>query len=223
MVVIAIESPPGGGKGFLLKHLAQHRLGDVPLSVALQDDSIDHVMDFINDPARWILAKELHFLWSHVSAILKQAKAGEYLFIEGSPYSDFMCYFKPHPKHPLEERLYKGWYDFMSKFWTVDMHILLVASPHEHLERIIGNSKKEQGNTTILSLFTHSCIYKMNLGHAQLLVCHPNFEDNEPAMEIMRKQLKDIVQNLKNNSLHRNNLECLQNESIMFSPTTLFS
>jgi hypothetical protein len=202
MVIVAIESPPGGGKGFLLKNLGAHGLGKEPVRVCLQDDAIDHVMDYLKDPERWILVKELHFLWKHVVAI-RDAPLDHVTFIEGSPLTDFFCYFEPAKKHPFEERLYKDWYKFLRSSWDVDAHVRLVASPHDHLDRIIGNSKKEQGNTTILTLYKMDCDYKRWLGHAHDLICYSNFEDNEPAMEIMRHQLDDIVQMLKNNSWHR--------------------
>lgn len=203
-LVIAVESCPGGGKGFLLKHLSTHGLEGVEgsIDVVLQDDSIEHVVDFVHDPKRWLLVTELHFLMQHVRSMRERPKAAV-TFVEGSPYSDFMCHFEPHEKHPLEERLYRQWYLIMQKYWHVDAHVLLLSSPHEHLERIIGNSKKEQSHTTILSMYKQTERYKQVLGHAHILVCHPNFEDNEPAMEIMKMQLVDIVQMLKNKSLHR--------------------
>lgn len=206
MVVIALECPPGGGKGFLLKHLAQHGLGDTRVSVYLQDDSIDHVMDYLTDPERWILTKELHFLIRHVLAM---RNATGVVFTEGSPYTDYRCYFADAKKHPLEDNLYKDWYNFLTPMWNVDMHVFLVESPHQHLERIIGNSKKEQGNTSILSIYKHINLYQTHMRTSQHLICHPNFEDNEPAMEIMKKQLIEIVQMLKNNSLYRIRLNSL--------------
>jgi deoxyadenosine/deoxycytidine kinase len=204
-LVIAVESCPGGGKGFLLKHLASNGLdGTRRIDIVLQDDSIEHVVDFVHDPTRWVLVTELHFLMQHVRSIREHPKGPDAVtFVEGSPYTDFMCHFEPNEKHPLEESLYRQWYEIMRKHWHVDAHILLLSSPHEHLERIIGNSKKEQSHTTILSMYKQTERYKQVLGHAHLLVCYPNFEDNEPAMEIMKMQLTEIVQMLKNKSLHR--------------------
>lgn len=201
-IVIAVESCPGGGKGFLLKHLAAHglpRIGQV--GVLLLDDSIEHVIDAVHDPKRWTLTTELHFLIEHVR-MLKSKSYNDITFVEGSPLTDLMCYFAPAQKHPLEDNLYKEWYELLRPMWSVDVHVLLTSSPHEHLERIIGNSKKEQSNTTILSLYRQEERYKSVLRTHPTLVCHANFEDNEPAMEIMKAQLSDIVQMLKNKSLY---------------------
>jgi len=206
-LVIAVESCPGGGKGFLLKHLASNGLDGCDqsqLNIVLQDDSIEHVVDFVHDPKRWLLVTELHFLMQHVQAMRNCVTDSQSVtFVEGSPYTDFMCHFETHEKHPLEERLYRQWFDIMRQYWRVDAYVLLLSSPHEHLERIIGNSKKEQNHTTILSMYRQTERYKQVLGHAHILVCYPNFEDNEPAMEIMKMQLAEIVQMLKNKSLHR--------------------
>lgn len=206
-IVIAVESCPGGGKGFLLKHLAAHGLpgGVGHVNVFLQDDAIEHVIDAVHDSARWFLTTELYFLLQHVRQLMGESY-GHVTFVEGSPLTDFMCYFVAQPKHPLEDELYREWYAILRPLWHVDAHVLLLSSPHEHLERIIGNSKKEQSHTNIMSLYKQEEQYKSILHTSPSLVCHANFEDNEPAMEIMKAQLADIVQMLKNKSMHRTKL-----------------
>lgn len=201
--IIAIESCPGGGKGFLLKHLAQYGLHPYKVAVLLQDDSIQHVMDYNKDPKRWNLTKELHFLLRHVQQISDACKMTDVdvIFIEGSPVTDCHGFFLQSPRTASEEGLYHEWFRLLQPRWHIDAHVLLSSSPHEHLERIIGNSKKEQSHTTIVSVHNQMKVFYNLLRHTHMLSCHPNFEDNEPAMEIMKSHLRDIVQILKNKSL----------------------
>ena len=205
--VVCIESPPGGGKGFLLKHMSQHgiKLQTWSVHVVLQDDAIDHVMDYVKDERRWLLTKELHFLWMHTRGIQDAIRQGhDLVFVEGSPLSDYMCHFRPCEKTDLEDKLYREWYEIMRSFWQVHVHVLLTTSPHSHLERIIGNSKKEQSHTSIFGMYVMTGLYQRTFGgSAEVIVSYPNFEDNEPAMEIMRGEIQDVIYRLKNNCLHR--------------------
>jgi len=207
VLVMCIESPPGGGKGFLLKHLGQHGIRmSIPMNVVLQDDAIDHVMDYVKDEKRWLLTKELHFLWMHTRGIVDAMNLGTdgVILVEGSPVSDYLCHFRQCEKTDLEDKLYREWYEILRAYWKVDIHILLTASPHSHLERIIGNSKKEQSHTSIFGLYVMNNLYHRAFGgSAEVIVSYPNFEDNEPAMEIMRRELQDVIFRLKDNSLHR--------------------
>ncbi|WIA10876.1 hypothetical protein OEZ85_011042 [Tetradesmus obliquus] len=151
MLVVALESPPGGGKGFLLKYLASKGLGHAAnVHVALHDDAIHHLMDMNTDGARWAFFTELFFLSNHIHCYRQACKAAQQaavLLLEGSPVSDRLCYYEHHMRermHPLEAQLYEEWYAKLLLHWRVDHHVLLLADMHAHMQRIIDNAKVEQ-------------------------------------------------------------------------------
>lgn len=193
--IVSIESCAGAGKGFLLKHIMQNGLPWFSTHVYLQDDSIDQVLDYNKDPRRWILTKELHFLFNHVKA-LGGGESADVVLVEGSPVSDRLCFFDASCSHPLERQLYQEWYDLMRPHWKVDLHIVLVSSPHDCLDRIIGNSKKEQASANLSQICKQMNTYTKTfseLATVEEIVCLPNFEDNEPAIEIMKNQLCELI------------------------------
>ncbi|WIA15737.1 hypothetical protein OEZ85_002354 [Tetradesmus obliquus] len=145
VTVVSVESPPGGGKGFLLKYLASKGM-----RVALQDDAICHIMDLNTDARRWAFFTELFFLDMHVKCFKDASNSsggGGVLLLEGSPLTDRLCYYEALHKrsmHPLEAELYEQWYEILRPQWRVDHSLLLLADTHAHVERIIDNAKVEQ-------------------------------------------------------------------------------
>lgn len=204
-LVISIESCAGAGKGFLLKHIMQHGLSNYSTRVHLQDDSIDQVLDYNKDPKRWILTKELHFLFNHAKAMTFLDNV-DIIFTEGSPFSDKSCFFENNCTNPLEKELYADWYKLMRPHWQVDLYIHLITSPHDCLDRIIGNSKKEQASANLSQICKQMILYQKMFNHEELaapveeLICLPNFEDNEPAIDIMKASLCDIIRRYVKNT-----------------------
>lgn len=206
LLVVSIESPLGGGKGFFLKYMRQHKEwierqglnGSAHLYVCLQDDSISHVMDMNNDEKRWALFTELDFLYKHVHNIktLNDSLEGEnaVLFMEGSPASDKHCYFDAIESITAAEKsLYNEWYGIMKQFWNVDTTVLMKSSIHSHFDRVMGNSKKEQSFVTLGYLSQKAKLYMDNFGTCPKLICENNFEDNEPVLAVMCEVLIDLI------------------------------
>lgn len=198
MLVVSVESPPGGGKGFLLKHLASRGLQ----RIALQDDAIHHMMDMNTDGARWAFFTELFFLSMHVQAYLKAAAGagpGAVVLLEGSPVSDRLCYYQKQHRarmHPLEAELYDTWWALLEPLWRVDHHVLLLSDVHSHLERIIDNAKVEQANIGLPEIHTMIATYAAALPQAYVLSCPANFEDNEPVLENLRATLQALLRSM---------------------------
>lgn len=207
LLVVSIESPLGGGKGFFLKYMRQHKewiehymkVRNVNIQIALQDDSISHVMDMNNDERRWALFTELDFLFKHVSTIkganrtsIKDHKTA--LFIEGSPLSDKLCYFDTiNTVTKAEKHLYNEWYDILSEYWHVDKSILVHSSIHSHFDRVMGNSKKEQSFVTLAYLSHKAQLYASVFKNSPKLICENNFEDNEPVLTVMCEVVANLV------------------------------
>lgn len=206
LLVVSIESPLGGGKGFFLKYMRQHKEwierqgfnGKAQVHVCLQDDSISHVMDMNNDEKRWALFTELDFLYKHVANIkfahdsLQGTNA--VLFLEGSPISDKHCYFDAIESISEAEReLYTEWYDILKNHWKMDMSVLMKSSIHSHFDRVMGNSKKEQSFVTLGYLSQKAKRYASLLNSSPKLICENNFEDNEPVLEVMCQVLVDLI------------------------------
>lgn len=198
-IVVSIESPLGGGKGFFLKYLRQCKsIGTYSTNIILQDDAISHVMDMNNDFKRWALFTELDFLLKHVSSIsnaLKQPQKN-IIVIEGSPLTDKTCYFDEMTIDTLEQELYEEWFDILKAFWKVDVYISLKSSIHSHYDRVMGNSKKEQSFVTLSYLAHKLQLYNNNLIGCPKIICENNFEDNEPVLQVMVEKFKKVIENI---------------------------
>ena len=194
--VISIEGPPGAGKGFLLKHLGTAGLGSAKCTVHLHPEAICHVLDFNTEPKRWALFTELFFLFSH--ALAPVSIAADYAFVEGSPISDKACYFDriaATSMHPLEQEVYKEWYDLLRDRWHVDMPILLKADAHALLERIIDNGKTEQAHYSLEHLQCMSEAYMQGLDPEKTWVinCSMRFEDNSPQLVEIQQAIARLL------------------------------
>lgn len=190
--IIAVESCTGSGKGFLLKYISQHGLlPGSKVHVCLQDDSIDQVLDYNKDPRRCMLTKEMHFLLSHVHNINEsvQREDVDVVLIEGSPVSDRRCYFEVGCQNKLEKELYEDWFEFLRPFWNVDAHVILAADPHSSLDRVVNNSKKEQAFLDLAKLSRTIALYDTVFADWPRIECIDHFEDNEPALEVMRMRI----------------------------------
>jgi thymidylate kinase len=190
-LVVSVESPLGGGKGFFLKYLRQHTLlQGQDVAVCLQDDSISNVMDMNNDSRRWGLFTEMDFLVRHIISIHQAHKVAKVVIVEGSPISDRMCYFADTMCEALEKRLYEEWYNILEHYWHVDICFYLRSSIHSHFDRVMGNSKKEQSFVTLQYLSRKIAMYDNLLSESPMVTCENNFEDNEPVMHVMRDKLE---------------------------------
>lgn len=203
-LVVSIESPLGGGKGFFLKYCRQQTFSGLQVAVLLQDDSIATVMDMNTDPQRWSCFAELHFLLMHVAGIhhiihpqpksVASSPAPDVLLIEGSPRSDYACYMVENPAiDPLEKELYTIWYDILVDYWTIDVYLRLKSSIHSHYDRMIGNSKKEQSFVTLGYLASKYISFEKCLHGQPFMLCENNFEDNEPVLEVMKGKLEHLI------------------------------
>lgn len=220
VTVVSVESPPGGGKGFLLKYLAAKGLVSPTLvgHVVLQPDAIGHIMDMRTDTARWAFFTELFFLCTHVTSY-KQALANitannhnnnntssaaaaapqqqhHVLLLEGSPVTDKLCYFEQQHRanmHPLEAELYEEWSHKLQPYWHVDHHILLLSDMHAHVERIVDNSKVEQAHLGLDEVHGLIKTFVHALPGAYIVPCPPNFEDNEPVLDNLRTTLVNVL------------------------------
>lgn len=205
MLVVALESPPGGGKGFLLKYLAAKGLHPLRCQVAMHDDAIHHIMDMNTDASRWALFTELYFLSVHVQRY-RQARQeaaqqpNTVLVLEGSPVTDKLCYFEDQRNrerlHPLEAQLYDEWYAKLRPLWHIDHHLLLLSDMHAHMERIIDNAKVEQAGVGLEEVHAMTQAYVRSLPGAFVLPCPPFFEDNVPVLERLRATLVELLQAL---------------------------
>lgn len=205
MLIIAVESPPGGGKGFLLKHLAAKGIAPLHGFVSLHDDAISHVLDMNTDPVRWGLFTELFFLHMHVSCYekaLTTAAAGKgeavVVLLEGSPVSDRACYMLKQQQHlhPLEVELYEEWWSKLRPRWHVDHHILLLSDIHAHMERIIDNAKVEQAGLGLAEVHGLIDAFVCALPEACVITCPSNFEDNEPVLEHLRATMVRLLKHM---------------------------
>lgn len=206
-LVIAIEACMGSGKGFFLKYLARHGWPGFKIKVLTQEDSIEHVMDCNNDPHRWFLVKELHFLCRHVRLIgdaLRQCidqDEATIILVEGSPTSDLACYFNPFKKLAEEQALYEEWYETLRSAWRVDAHVFLSDDVHHRLERVTNNCKKEQAQVGMYQLSQMTSWYwdlckTLPPDKVHVLPCEQNFEDNEPVLRAMSDRMQQFVRNM---------------------------
>lgn len=202
-IIVSIEAPLGGGKGFFLKYCRQHAFSGMDVTVSLQDDSIAHVIDMNADPNRWALFTELDFLFRHVQAIhstqSNSAHTPDMLLVEGSPLTDRVCYMHDTAAgiDPLDLKLYDIWYDVLLPYWKVDMHVRLKSSIHSHYDRVIGNSKKEQSFVTLGYLAHKGQLFDACLHGCPIMTCENNFEDNEPVLEVMKAMIERMLRMLK--------------------------
>lgn len=203
MLVVSVESPPGGGKGFLLKYLSAKGLYPMHGRVALHDDAIHHIMDMNTDSSRWAFFTELFFLCTHVQcyqqAMANHGSKDTVLLLEGSPVTDKLCYYEKHHQskmHPLEAQLYEEWYEKLKPLWRVDHHLLLLSDMHAHMERIIDNAKFEQAGIGLEDIHALTETYVKALPKAYVLPCPANFEDNEPVLENLRAVVIRLMQSL---------------------------
>jgi deoxyadenosine/deoxycytidine kinase len=203
MLVISFESPPGGGKGFLLKHIAAKGLHPYSPVIALHDDAIDHIVDLNTDETRWAFFTEMYFLHTHVRCY-EQAVAGAIarpgqqhhqplVLLEGSPATDWSCHFARLGMHRLEAALYSEWFGLMRCKWHVDASIMLLSDMHAHMERIIDNAKVEQAGLKLDDIHGMIETYAQALPGAYVLPCPANFEDNEPVLEALRAVVLRII------------------------------
>lgn len=202
-IVVALESCFGGGKGFLLKNVAASGLGppwaNKKVQVMFQDDHIENVIDAAADATRWTLCKELGCLLDHVRMFEGIDPSADLVVVEGSPASDRLCYFLEQCRDERERALYETWYALLEQRWRVDAHVLLDQSAYCILERIVSNSKKEQGGTSLEGVARAADLYRRAFfGDGRRVVRAPDhFEDNEPAMEALKRRLAEIAFGLK--------------------------
>lgn len=197
-VVVCIESPLGGGKGFFLKYIRQHVFKHHKVYVDLQDDAISYVMDMNKDSKRWAVFTELDFLLNHVCAISTASKQQcDFAIIEGSPITDKYCYFNDIDVTPVEKKLYDEWFNILKPYWHIDANVYLYSSTHSMFDRIMGNSKKEQAFVTLNYLAHKIALYNKCLANSPRISCEHNFEDNEPVLEVMKDQLFHYMNRLK--------------------------
>lgn len=204
MTIIALESCPGGGKGFFLKYLNTHIRTKYPAlagrcAVVLLDDTIGNMLDFTNDPDRWAMFNQMVYYLKH----FKFGTIAPVVFAEGSLDTDVHCvthYF--HEKgylHRAEVDVLRAWHDFIRpKLPPPDAVIYLENTVHHHFERVVHNSKREQAHFTRAMLAAMKTRYDavvtaMNVPTLRIR-CVPHFEDNEPVLTHMAHVAMDFVQ-----------------------------
>lgn len=197
-LVVAIEGPVGSGKGFLLKYIRQRGLDNVSVQVQLHDDAVPNIVDCHRDTSRWGLFTELDFLFRHVQAYvqIQKSRTADVILLEGSHVADRFCYFEliRNQLTPVEQRLYEDWIGVMCEFNMSHKTIFLDCDPHDCLHRIINNNKREQCDIDLTEISRLRRLYEKNLPHDALrIACAPNFEDNEPLLESMRKRVSSVV------------------------------
>lgn len=213
-MIVAIESPPGGGKGFLLKYLYVYAKyeRDVPFRFETLhlDDNMSHMMDFNVDPHRWSFFTQADFLLKHYD-MLQQAQAAadpsaaaDVFFIEGSVLTDFHC----HIQHMHDAGFLRGFeHDVLSQWFRhmsstlpcVDLFVELKCDTQTHFERVVNNSKREQAYISLQHVKDMQSAYRRvveQVGIAPVLTVHcpPCFEDNEPCLNAVCKQIVDEVE-----------------------------
>lgn len=202
-MIVAIESAPGGGKGFFLKHLTTYlrNTGVTSFSTVLLDDSISNMMDYSKDQKRWAAFNQFDFLMKHFKAVDHQSPL---TFVEGSMGSDYQCM----ARHSMGKRLMEHheaslvtqWYGFLNtKAWRPDAIIYLNSDPQNHFERVVNNSKREQAYLSHGTLRSLKLRFDEYIGLCPVpvlnLQCVPNFEDNEP---VLNKMAEETIRFLKN-------------------------
>jgi deoxyadenosine/deoxycytidine kinase len=194
-MIVAVESCPGGGKGFFLKHLSTylHNLGITDFSTQLLDDNISHMLDYSKDQNRWAAFNQFDFMLKHYKAA--RGPPDTLVLVEGSIASDFEC-IVPHVGamfEPAEQDLIDGWHSLMTcKSPPPDAIIYLDADAHNHFERVVNNSKREQAYLSHASLRQLKSQFDAYIDRAAVpvlrLKCVSNFEDNEPTLNKMAEE-----------------------------------
>jgi len=205
VIIISVESCPGGGKGFFLKYMNTHIRTKYPALAArcamgLLDDTIGNMLDFTNDPGRWAMFNQLVYYLKHY----KSSSLAPVVFVEGSLDTDVHCvtrYFQDKGYlHEKEADVLRGWHDRIIRKGTPlpDAIIYLENTVHHHFERVVHNSKREQAH------FTRTMLAAMKIRYDEIVSainvptlrirCIPHFEDNEPVLTQMAHIAMDFLQ-----------------------------
>jgi len=183
-MIVAVEAPPGGGKGFLLKHLQAR--GVPGLRVALLDDDISSLLDCQNDPARWGLVTQLSVFAAHIDMQNQERPVADALVMEGSHHSDAECHARLATMHPQERALYDEATSILRATLRepVGLVVYLKSDLHTCFERIVSSARKEQTGISLQAVAQHLAAYEDFVATCPVPVveldCPAYFEDNEP-------------------------------------------